>query len=183
MSNWNTDTILTVLVAITGLSLLLQLLVLLGILMAVRKGMKVAEEKANEFSASLRPIISTSSELLQRTNSIIGDLEPKLSTAAADMAEMVRIAREQTMRLQYSLEEINQRALHQAARVDGMATSVLNGLDRVGHVVNEAVSIPVRQVSGVIAAARAVVDTLRAPAPPRRRVHETPSSEDKDLFV
>jgi uncharacterized protein YoxC len=183
MSNWNTETLLTVLVAITGLSLLLQFAVLLGIFIVLRKGMKVAEEKSNEFTASLKPILSNSTQLLQKTNTIVENLEPKLSNAATDLTEILRTAREQTERLQASVEEINQRARRQAARVDGMTTSVLNGLDRAGHMVNEAVNIPVRQVSGIIAAAKAVVDTLRSPAPQRRRVHESPTSVDKDLFV
>lgn len=183
MSSWNTDTILTVLVAITGASLVLQFLVLLGIFLTLRKGMKVAEEKADEFRASLNPVITTSAEILHQTRDIITQLEPKLMAASADLTEITRTAREQTARMQASAEEINQRVRRQAERADGMVTSVFNGLDRAGHIVNQAVNAPVRQVSGIVAAAKAVVDTLRAPAPPRRPVHGTADAEDKDLFV
>jgi uncharacterized protein YoxC len=183
MSNWNTDTILIAMVAVTGVSVLLQFIVLLAIFLGLRKGMKEAKEQADEVRAAVMPVLHSSKDLIQTTRDLIAKLEPKLDYAATDLAMMARTAREQSDRIQASVDEINRRVRNQAARVDGMTTSVLNGLDRAGHIVNEAVNVPVRQVSGILAAVRAVVDTLRGPVPPRRRVHETPASEDKDLFV
>ena len=183
MSNWNTDTILIAMVAVTGVSVLLQFVVLLGIFLGLMKGIKQAKERADEVRAAVMPVLQSSKDLIQTTRDLIAKLEPKLDSAASDVARMARTTREQSDRIQVSVDEINRRVLNQAARVDGMTTSVLNGLERAGHIVNEAVNVPVRQVSGILAAARAVVDTLRGPVPARRRVHEAPASEDKDLFV
>ncbi len=94
--------------------------------------------------------------------------------------------RAQANRLQESVDEVADRARQQVNRVDSMTTSMLNGVDRFGRFLNEAVQTPVRQVNGVVAAAKAVVESLRAPAPPRRRPRPTPSpmvADDKDLFV
>ncbi len=182
MSNWNTDTILIAMVAVTGASVLLQSIVLLAIFLALRKGMKEAKNQADEVRSAVVPVLHSSKDLIETTRELIAKLEPKLDRAANDLADMVRTTREQSDKIQASVEEINQRVRRQAARVDGMATSVLDGLDRAGHLVNDAVNIPMRRVSGVIAAARAVVDTLRTPAPARRSV-QTAASDDKDLFV
>jgi hypothetical protein len=46
-----------------------------------------------------------------------------------------------------------------------MTTEALNGLDRAGQLLTQAVSVPARQVAGVVAAAKAVLETLRKPAP------------------
>ena len=187
----NTDTILITMVGIAGAAVLLQALVLLGMFIAMIKAIKAAKKEIDEFKTSVMPIIDTSKvlihtskELVQTSRDLIARLEPKLDAAASDLQEMVQKAREEAARLQESAEEINQRVRHQAARVDDMTTSVLNGVDRAGHFMNEVVSVPVRQVSGVIAAVKAVVDTLRAPLPPRpHEVRETRTVDEKDLFV
>ena len=198
MTNWNTDTILLLMVGFTGVAVLLQFCVLLGIFLTTRKALATAKEKADEIEASVMPLIHHSKdlvrstkELVQKTTEVMARLEPKLDAAATDLSEMVSSARAETARIQASVDEINDRVRRQAARVDGMTTSVLNGVDRVGHFVSEAVNVPVRQVSGIpgpqaekiVAAAKAVVDVLRAPAPPRHTPREPRATEDKDLFV
>jgi len=53
--------------------------------------------------------------------------------------------------------------------MDTMTTSALNGVEQAGHLLNVAVGTPARQVSGVVAAARAVLSVLLSPRPSRRR--------------
>ena len=96
-------------------------------------------------------------------------LEPKLDAAAGDLAEMTKIAREETRKMQVSADEISERIRRQAERVDHMTTTTLDSVDRVGNFVNQAVNVPMRQIAGVLAAAKAVVDTLRSPTPQRPR--------------
>jgi uncharacterized sporulation protein YeaH/YhbH (DUF444 family) len=92
-------------------------------------------------------------------------LEPKLESAATDVAEMAHIANTEAKKLQESADEIAERIRRQAARVDGMATDLLNGIDRAGQLVSQAVTVPLRQISGIVAAGKAIIDTFRAPAP------------------
>jgi hypothetical protein len=199
MPNSNIETILTVMVGITALAILMQAFVLLAIFLAMRKTATMLKEQAEEFRASVVPVLHTSKEVLATTNvtlstakDLIARLEPKLDAAATDLADMAQAARSQTARLQASVDEIAGRVRQQAFRVDGMTTSVLNQLDRFGGFVNEAVNVPMRQVSGVVAAAKAIVDTLRAPAPPQPRRPAPPTHaesqatrtvDEKDLFV
>jgi hypothetical protein len=64
-----------------------------------------------------------------------------------------------------------------------MTTSVLDRVDHVGVLFNEAIKVPIRQVAGIIAGARAALDTLRAPAAPRRAPRSSQVPDDKDMFV
>jgi hypothetical protein len=50
-----------------------------------------------------------------------------------------------------------------------MFSNLLDTVDRAGGFVTEVVSKPVRQVSGVLRAAKAVVESLRGSAAARRR--------------
>jgi methyl-accepting chemotaxis protein len=186
------ELLLTIFVAIAGVGVLLQGSVLFGIFLVVRKAVATGKAEADEYRAKLTPLIETGSQLITTgkdlvasTETLINELRPEIKTAAAELSDMVRDIHTQVNRLQVSVDEVTQKARRQADRVDHMTTSVLNGLDRFGGFVNEAVNLPVRQVSGIVAAARAVVDTLRAPAPqrPRRVPQPVTIGDDKDLFV
>ncbi len=210
MANSNTETLLMVFIGITAAAVLLQAGVLLGIYLTVRKAVQAGKEQADEYRAKLTPIlesssriIDTSSELISAgknlvtsTQTLVNDLTPELRAAARELSDMVTDVHMQTNRLQARVEEVtenvqatidtmNVKARQQVERVDGMTTTVLNGVDRFGSFLNEAVNMPVRQVNGVIAAARAVIDALRTPAPrrPRPVSPRMRESEDKDLFV
>lgn len=199
MPNSNVETLLMIFIGITAVAVLLQACVLLGIYLTVRKAVQRGQDQADDIRAKLIPVLDGSKELIESgkevvkiakgvmngANSLIVDLEPRLESAATELADMVRDVHQQANRLQASVDAVAGKALRQVDRVDHMATSTLNRLERFGNFVNESVNVPVRQLSGVIAAAKAVVATLRAPAQsrPRHAPHPAPAAEDKDLFV
>ncbi|KAA6458195.1 hypothetical protein DYQ86_19940 [Acidobacteria bacterium AB60] len=163
----NTELILIVLVAVIAGALIVMLIIAAALFFAVKKGMKAAGEYATELREKVVPAIDQSKEVLQSTKQLIHNLEPKLVAAATNVVDVTATAKAEIDKLSQSTEEITDRVRRQAARVEGMTTEALNGVDRVGHVLNQVVTVPVRQVSGVMAAAKAVIETLRAPAPPR----------------
>ena len=161
----NTELILTILVGIIAAGALVQMIVLVVVALALKKGAKLAGAYATEMQSKVVPVLEHSKALIQTTRELITRLEPKLEAAATNLADISQRASAEAKNIQDSTDEITERVRRQAARVDGMTTSALNGVDRAGHILNQAVSIPVRQISGVVAAARAVFDTLRKPSP------------------
>ncbi len=61
-----------------------------------------------------------------------------------------------------------------------MFTGVLDGVDRAGAYVADAVSKPVRQISGLLASLKAIVESLRNSSSAHRETHVP---NDKDMFV
>lgn len=192
MANSNLETLLIVFVALTGLAVLMQACVLLGIFLTVRKAVQVGKEQADEYRTKITPLLATSRELvgtakdlISATKDLVSGLQPQLEAAAAELSGMARDIHTQANHLQVSVDEVAQKARRQADRVDGMTTSVLNGLDRFGSFVNEAVHVPIRQVNGVMAAAKAVVQTLKEPPVGRSRPQsgEARVAAEKDLFI
>ena len=188
----NTE-VLLILAGVT-IAVLLQTAVLLGIFLTMRKAVQSAKEEADEMRGKLMPIIESGSQLINTGNSLVAathelidGVRPRLVSAATELETMTHEIRAQVNQLQDSVDEVAQRARRQVDRVDSMTTSVLNGVDRFGTFLNEAVQVPIRQVNGVVAAAKAVMDTLRSPAParPRARPVSQPMhvEDDKDLFV
>jgi hypothetical protein len=193
MGNANNETLLMIFIGITAIAVLLQAGVLLGIFLTVRKAVQIGKEQSEEYRSKLTPILDGSSKLIETANdlvassqSLVKSIRPHLEFAATELANMASDIHVQASQLQASVDEVAQRARQQVDRVDGMATSVLNGLDRFGGFLNEAVHLPIRQLNGVVAAAKAVVETLRGaapPRPPRRAPRPVDMAEDKDLFV
>jgi len=189
----NNETLLMIFIGITAIAVLLQAGVLLGIYLVVRKAVQTGKDEADEYRAKLTPIIdgsgkliSTANDLVASAQSLVKAVRPHLEFAATELANMATEIHAEANQLQASVDEVALKARRQVDRVDGMATSVLNGLDRFGGFLNEAVHLPIRQVNGIVAAARAVVETLRAtsgPRTPRRAPRPIDVSEDKDLFV
>lgn len=169
MNPQHLDNILIAMVAIFGASVLLQLIVLAVAAYVMSKTAKSAREYADEMRAKIEPVLHSSHELLEHTKALMVKLEPKLEAAASDLAEITRTAREETERISASAEEISGRIRRQAEHMDEIATSTLNSVDKIGNFLNGAVTTPARQVSGIVAAARAVINTLRAPSPQRPR--------------
>lgn len=163
----NTQMLLTILAAAIGALVLIQAVVMFAMLVVMRKSLSAASVYAEEMKSKVIPVLDESREMMEATKHLVARLEPKLDAAASDLAEITRTANEEAKRLQISAEEISERVRRQAARIDGLTTTTLDGVDRAGRLLNSAVAAPVRQVTGMMAAAKAVLDVLRRPAPAR----------------
>lgn len=180
----STITILTILVSAIGALILIQVGVMLGMFLMMRKGMQAAGAYAEEMKAKVNPLLEQSTEVLATTKHLIARLEPKLEAAASDLAEITRTANDEMKKMQASADEIQDRVRRQAARVEGLTSTALDGVDRAGRILNSAVTVPVRQVSGAMAALKAVLDALRSPAPGRRRAADLHAERARhDQFV
>ena len=82
-----------------------------------------------------------------------------------------------------SAGEIIERVHRQTNRVDTMLTRTLDTVDRAGAVVADVLSVPLRQLSGFAAFARAAFGSLRPAVQQPLEPRPTHSAADKDLFV
>jgi methyl-accepting chemotaxis protein len=178
MPKLDTQTIVLAVVAVTALAVLLQAIILLAIFIAVRKAARSLKEEAEDLRSSLMPIIYNTRDLFTR-------LAPKVEATVTDVAEMTHGLREQSAEVRSTVAHVLVRVNRQANRVDGMLTSILDTIDRASGFVTDAVSRPMRQLSRLLASAKAIVESLRSSesAPREIRTHGDPSSADKDLFV
>jgi hypothetical protein len=175
MANVNTETLLIIFVALTGAAVLLQAILLLALTLAVRKTAKTIQEQMEELRGTVVPVATEMREFLARVG-------PKLDAVTTDLGEIVHGLRRQSVEMQDSVMEILERARRQSSRMDAMLSGVLDTVDRATAVVTDAVSIPLRQISGVAAFARAAINTLRSgQRGPRQQ--PTHSAADKDMFV
>jgi uncharacterized protein YoxC len=174
MPNLDNQTIQLIFIAVTALAVLLQAIILLAIFVTVRKAARSVREEVEDLRSSIMPIVDTTRELINRT-------APRVEDAVVDLADIAHGLRVQTAQMESSVTEILERVRTQASRVDEMFSSLLDAVDRAGGFVAEAVSGPVRQISGLLASIKAIIESLRASADAVPGPTRPPG--DKDMFV
>jgi uncharacterized protein YoxC len=171
MPNLDSQTIQLALVAAVAVALLLQTIFLLAILVTVRRTARSVKDEIEDLRSAVMPIIYNTRDLMIRVT-------PRVEATIDDLAQMAQGMRVQTDDLQASAKEVIARLRAQASRVDSMLSGVLDAVDRAGDFLADAVSKPVRQISGLVASIKAVVESLRS----EESVSHTHSSDD-DRFV
>jgi ElaB/YqjD/DUF883 family membrane-anchored ribosome-binding protein len=142
--------------------------------------------EVEDLRASIMPTIDDARDLIGNTRTLIDNsrrllarLAPKAESTVGDLAKVASGLQEQTVELESALQEVLGRVRFQVSRIDTMTTDGLDALDRAGNFVADSVGKPVRQLAGLVAAAKAIVESLRSPAEPRERRF----SGDEDRFV
>lgn len=178
MPPMNTQTFQIAVLAVVGmvaLVLLVQAIVLLALFSTVRKALRSLREDFDDLRSDVTPILHNTRELFVR-------VAPRIEDAAADLAAMAHGLRTQTNDVQAAATEVLERLRRQSSRVDSMMSTLLDGVDRAGNFMTDAVAKPMRQLSGLLASVKAVVESLRAAEQPRRdQPAHTPA--DRDMFI
>lgn len=160
MPKLDSETLLLCVAAFAGIAILLQSFVLLALYFAVRRATRSLEEQADDIRSAVMPIVDNLRTLVSR-------VAPKIDTAVSDIAEVAHNLRTQSGQIQSAADEALDRIREQGARLDALLSSILDALERAGGIVSTFVGKPVRQFSGILSSIKAVIDTLRTPAPPR----------------
>jgi DNA polymerase III gamma/tau subunit len=182
MPKLDNETLLIAFVAVAGLALLLQTIMLLAISVAVRKTANALREEVENLRSAAMPVLYDTRDLLANTQTTIANAQdflasaqafftrvaPKVESATTDIVQIAHGLRIQATEMQSSATEIMERVHRQTDRVDGMVTNLLDTVDRAGGYVANAVSKPVRQVSSMLNSVKAIVASLRSPIAGRR---------------
>jgi hypothetical protein len=175
MHKLDNETLLLAFVAVTGLAVLLQAMILLAIYISLNKAARAVREEVEDLRSSMMPIIYNTREMFTR-------LAPKIEETVGEVAEIARGLRVQSAEVQLTTVEMMEKMRRQTSRVDAIVTGVLDGVDRAGVFLADAVGKPVHQAAKLLAAFKAIVEALRnsAPAPEHVQSH---APGDKDIFV
>jgi len=156
MSHFDPQTIQLVIIAIAGLAVVMQAVVLLAIFLSIKKAASAVQTEVADLRAVVMPVLRTAQDFLSR-------VAPNIESTTADVADLVRGLRDRVAKVESSATEIVERLDRQTARVDTMLTGVLDSLERAGAYVTSAVDKPLRQLAGVLAGIKKMVETLRNP--------------------
>ena len=171
-----------VFVAVTALAVLFQAIVLLAIFFSVRKAARSFTQQVEGLRTAVMPVINNTRELITRVT-------PHVESTVYDVAAMAHDLREQTAQVEITTKDILARLRKQSSRVDAMLSSVLDGVDRAANFLTDAVGKPARQLKGVLASVKAVVESLRSAdgafrrPPPPEDLGDLRHPMDEDPFI
>ena len=165
MQNSDSQTVQLIIVAAVAITMLLQTVALLAILVVVRKSTRSMRDEIEQLRTSVSGVIEKAEPVLDGARQLLSRTSPKIESAVTDLAAISANLRRQTSDVQTAATEIVERFRRQSARVDGKLTSIFDVLDRATNVMSEVLSKPMRQVAGILASAKAVMETLRNGAP------------------
>jgi hypothetical protein len=169
----NETTLLVVFVGLTGLALVVQAIVMLVAFLTMRKTIISLHADVQELRTTAMPILVKSRETLEK-------VAPKLESVATDVADIAHILKRQSVEFQAVAGDILERVHRQTNRVDNMFTTVVDGVEHASNVVIASVTRPVRQVSALLAGAKAFLGVL---ANGRRPDQQADVVADQDMFV
>lgn len=169
----NNETLLVVFVGLTGAALVVQAIVMLVAFITMRRTIISIHADVHEMRTSVMPILSKSKDTLDK-------VAPKIESIASDMADLAQRLREQGAEVQFTASEILERIQRQTSRVDTIITGVIDGVEHASNVVADSVIRPARQITAILASAKAFLSVLATGRRPGEQPHVV---TDQDMFV
>jgi hypothetical protein len=165
------------LVGLIALGMIVQAIAVIVMAAGAAKASKRALEIADDLRTKMMPI-------LDMTHSVLHDSAPKVKIITENLVETSHVVRSKAAEFDATASDLNMKTRAQAARVDGMVTSVLNTTAEISDSLQKAVKVPVREFAGLVNGFKAGLDVLvgRAKEFGRGRpVAPPPYSRDTEL--
>jgi hypothetical protein len=140
-------------VGMVAFAMVIQAIVVVVMAIGAAKASKRAFEIVDELRTKIGPV-------LEATQSVFHDAAPKVKIITENLVETSHLVRSKAREFDATASELNMKTRAQAARVDGMVTSVLNTTAEISETLQRAVKVPVREFSGLVNGFKAGVDVL-----------------------
>jgi methyl-accepting chemotaxis protein len=144
---------LVIFVGMVAVAMVTQAVALIVMAVGAGKARKRALEIAEEVREKVMPVITSAHE-------IIRDSGPKVKIITENLVETSHMVRSKAQEFDVTASDLNARTRAQAARVDGMVTSVLNTTADISETLQRAVKVPVREFAGLVNGFKAGLDVL-----------------------
>jgi uncharacterized protein YoxC len=167
-------------VGVAALALVMQTIILLAIYLGVSKSTKSIKGDFEDMRSSIMPTVDKARDLIEKARTLVDRVSPQIESATTDFAELAHLLRAQAADVESALEQILERVRAQTGRIDQMFSGTLNAVDKAGGFLTHAVEKPVRQISGLVAALKAIVESLRSS---EGHHDDHGAHDDKDMFV
>ncbi len=163
-------------VGMVAVAMVVQAIVVIVMAVGAGKASKRALDIADDLRTKMMPI-------LDMTHSVMHDTAPKVKIITENLVETSHVVRSKAAEFDATASDLNMKTRAQAARVDGMVTSVLNTAAEISDSLQKAAKVPVREFSGLVNGFKAGLDVLvgRAKGFGRSRTAPPPYSRDTEL--
>src|SRR3984885_4431998 len=162
--------VLLALTIVLGVGVLVFIAVLVALAKTLLDARKRVHRMPDHYEASIAPPLGP---MVVSAHALVDELSPKLKHITSNMVEVSDILRSETQHITVSLSDMVERTHQQAARVDNMVASTLNGIGHATAAVQEGIAAPLRHLSGMLDGLRAGLGSFRRK---RTRTNRTDSA-------
>ncbi len=139
------DNLLRIFIAVTASAVVLQMLILFGLYLAVRKSTAKMEARATDVTSKALPTMET-------VQSMLVEIRPKLDVMTVNLQESSTLVRNQLARIDATLTDALDRTRLQVIRADELLNRTMDRVEETSEVVHKTVISPLRQVNGLMSA-------------------------------
>jgi hypothetical protein len=169
------DPVLKIFIYATAVAVIIQMFILLGMAIALRKTSARMEALATQVHSRAIP-------LLEAGNAILDNSRGNIETITANLAATTTTLKGQVERLDVTMNDIVDRTRLQVIRADDIVTRTLDRVEETTELVQHTVVSPVRQVSGLVQALSVGIGAFLGHKRRRRR-DGMRSPQDEELFI
>ncbi|MEJ2010112.1 MAG: hypothetical protein P8Z30_18480 [Acidobacteriota bacterium] len=167
------ETLLTIFIIIAAAAIVLQALAMVGLYIAMRR---IQVDVAGMRADVMRRI----DPLAESVTEIVANSRDPLRTITSDLAEVARVARERTGKVDEVLDDLLDRFRLQVVRIDQTLTDVLEKVDKTTTVVQKNIVGPVSEVSAILKGLQVGLDFFLSR---RRQSRGSEVPQDEQMFI
>ena len=174
----NTLTLLTIFIAVTALAVLIQMGILIGMFVSLKKTSARVEALADEVNRRGLPILDSLHAILVESRVNVGNITSNLAVATAGI-------KNQVAHLNEVLDDVVDRARLQVIRSDQIVGRTLDKVEETTEVVHETVLSPVKQLAAILQGLSAGVEYFFGRKSERRPASREAvrASQEEEMFI
>lgn len=160
---------------VAAIALVVQVGILIGLFLQLRRTTESINRMVNDLHTRIGPILT-------RTQILLDDTQPKITSLVDDASHIVYLARAQAQKMDRIFTEASDRLRGQLVRADRIVSGTLEAVEDAGTQVRRSFLGPVQKVSAIVHGIKIGLDVLRA----RRGRAETPrevAEQEDELFI
>lgn len=174
----STQTLLMLFVAATSIAVVIQMGILIGLFLSVKRTATRIDGLADEIQKRGVP-------LLDGATAMIEDIRPNLAAITGDLAAATATLKAQAGRLDELAEDAVDRTRLQVIRADQLVSRALDKVEETTDLMHDTVISPVRQLAALVQGLGVGIDTFfgrsrRPSAPPREAAR---ASQEEEMFI
>ncbi len=164
------ENLLTVFIAVTAVAVILQMLILAALFFSAKKTSARVEAIAKQVEEKAIPALT-------QANEILTEARPKVTVILDNLSTTSTIVREQSERINVTLNDIVDRTRLQVIRADELVSRSMDRVEETAETVHHVVLSPVRQMSAMMTGLFAGISEYVGGRKVRRQQQAVPQDE------
>jgi uncharacterized protein YoxC len=160
---------------VAAIALIVQVAILIGLFVQLKRTTETINRTITDLHTRIGPILT-------RTQILLDDTQPKITSLVDDASHVVYLARVQAQKMDKVFSEASDRLRGQLVRADRILTGTMEAVEDAGTQVRRTILGPVQKASAVVQGIKVGLDFLCARRSRRDNVEETLEQED-ELFI